>query len=499
MDFKIPPWEHQKRAMERARDLPYFALFFEAGTGKTAATIHILRDKFKKSMVIALKTLIFAPPIVLKNWKDEWLMHSDIPESRIIILDGSGQKRVNTFFEATHTKGYTASRIFITNYESLLMGELFRCFLDWAPEALVFDESHRLKAYHKTAKKPRLADQLANPRLGHPPFKYILSGSPVLNTPMDLFQQFKILDGGKTFGHNPYSFQNTYFEDLNASWKGTTRKWFPNYQPKSGSIEDINFRIGQVSMGVKKSECLDLPPLVREIIRVGMLPEQRRIYREMSEAYISFVGKGAVSATLAITKALRLMQITSGFVALDGQGEEMDRSTHSLEETPKELALKELLSELTPGSKVLVWATWKQNYQVIAKVCEALKIGFTEVHGGISPEEKIANVEKFNGDEVTRVLIGHPGSGGIGINLVVAPYSIFYSRTFSLEHSLQAEARNYRGGSERHAKITRYDLVCESTIDEEVVRKLVSKKDLADQTIDGTWLNSVIERNAHGK
>jgi SNF2 family DNA or RNA helicase len=83
------------------------------------------------------------------------------------------------------------------------------------------------------------------------------------------------------------------------------------------------------------------------------------------------------------------------------------------------------------------------------------------------------------------VLIGHPGSGGIGVNLTASSVSIFYSRGFSLEHDIQAEARNYRGGSERHDKITRIDLVAPGTIDEEVVRKLHAKQTISDVILKG--------------
>ena len=56
-------------------------------------------------------------------------------------------------------------------------------------------------------------------------------------------------------------------------------------------------------------------------------------------------------------------------------------------------------------------------------------------------------------------------------------------RTFALGHSVQAEARNYRGGSEIHGKITRYDIVCEDTIDELVCKKLAEKIELSDKLL----------------
>jgi SNF2 family DNA or RNA helicase len=255
-------------------------------------------------------------------------------------------------------------------------------------------------------------------------------------------------------------------------------RYFPNWQIIPGSLEQMNEMIFRKGMRVEKKDCLDLPPMVRQTIKVGMTPAQAKLYKEMKQDLIAFMGENqTVAATLAITKALRLMQIASGY-AMTVEGE-----TVSLENTPKQDALKELLSELTPHSKVLVWAVWKENYTQIRKVCEELGVGYVEVHGDVSPKVKADSVERFNSDSETRVFIGHPGSGGIGINLVVAPYSIFYSRTFSLEHSLQAEARNHRGGSEIHDKITRIDLVCEGTIDELATERLIAKEEISDRVL----------------
>jgi SNF2 family DNA or RNA helicase len=151
-------------------------------------------------------------------------------------------------------------------------------------------------------------------------------------------------------------------------------------------------------------------------------------------------------------------------------------------------ALSELLSELTPHSKVLVWSVWRENYAQIRAVCERLGLKFVEVNGAVSERDRVAAVEAFNTDPTIRVFSGHPGSAGIGINLVSASYSIFYSRNFSLEQSLQAEARNHRGGSEIHEKITRIDLVCEGTIDELITEKLNTKQAISD-TLLRDWVS----------
>lgn len=474
MNFKIPPWAHQLEAIERAKSLPGFGLFFEMGTGKTGTTINILRDKFNTHKRI-LRTVIFCPPIVIRNWKDEWLKHSAVDPAQIILLEGSGAYRLEKF--RAHE-----GAIYVTNYESLLMPKLFSEMQKWKPEVLVFDESHKCKSHN--AQRSKKASELANPLTGCAPYKYILTGSPVLNSPMDLFQQYKILDGGRTFTGNFFAFRNKYFIDKNLRWKGQPN-YFPKWEIQAPQLSEINRLLFQTAMRVEKKDCLDLPPLVRTMIKVKMTPDQGRIYNELAKDYISFVGESSVSATLAIVKALRLMQVASGFVSLDGLGEEGDPVTKRLNDTPKLEALRELLVELTPTAKILVWAVWRENYAAIRALLHELKIEHVEVHGSIPSSVRADNVHRFNTEDRCRVFLGHPGSGGIGINLVAASYSIFYSRTFSLEHSLQAEARNHRGGSKEmgHEKITRIDLVCGDTIDEEVVTRLLQKEQISADTL----------------
>jgi SNF2 family DNA or RNA helicase len=112
-----------------------------------------------------------------------------------------------------------------------------------------------------------------------------------------------------------------------------------------------------------------------------------------------------------------------------------------------------------------------------------LKLKYVELTGETKNADKFKNMELFETDPSIKVLIGAPGAGGIGVNLVSAKYSIWYSRTFNLEQDLQAEARNHRGGSEIHDKVTRYDIVCKGTMDEVILQALYKKNQIKDEIL----------------
>lgn len=464
------PWAHQKEAIERAKNMRDFALFFEQGAGKTMTAINIARHKYYENKRL-LKTLVLGPPIVRKNWVDEWKANSKINPNLIVMLDGPGKRR------AAVVEGLKDEpHIVITNYESLRNEDLRLALYKWSPELIIYDESHKCKTPNsKTTKWCYHLSKKAKHR-------YILTGTPVLNDPTDLFSQFKILDLGDTFGTGFGHFRDEYFYDRNA--RMPKHNYFPDWQPKPNIEERLNKLIQGKSMRVLKKDCMDLPPFVKTTIDIELTPEQKRVYKELARDFVAYVtGKEAVVANMALTKALRLLQITSGFVATEDL-ENGATKERIFKANPRDEALAELLGQITPTAKVIVWAVFRRNYDSIRAVCEKLGLDLLEVHGGISDKQKRDNVAAFCQSDGPRVLLGHPASAGIGINLVSASYSIFYSRSFNLGDDLQAEARNYRGGSEIHDKITRIDLVAKGTIDEYVCQSLANKIDLATKIVD---------------
>ena len=447
-------------------------------SGKTLTVIQILREKFAADSRV-LRTLIFAPKIVVSNWKVEFEKFSQVNPAHVICLKGSGVRRIKEFTKAIQKD---PNRIFVTNYEAVQMKELYTLLQAWGPEVLVLDESHRVKNYKSGRSK--LVYQIALKTR----FRYILTGTPILNTPLDIFQQMKILEApeaDKTFPDNFFVFRAQYFEDKNAKWSHRPN-YFPDFQPRQGSLGAIQQKLAPKSLRVLKKDCLDLPPLVRKSIPVELSPEQAKLYRAMADEFVAFIDakekegiRPAAIAQLAITKALRLQQITSGFLPLDN-GE-----IHRIKNNPRLDALKDLLSDLVVEGKqkVVLWACFKENYKMLTELCEKMKIEHASIHGGTATGKRDGIIYDFRNGS-TQVLIGNQQALGIGVNLTEASYSIFYSRNFSLEADIQAEARTYRAGSEIHNKVTRIDIFAASTIDEEITNALVQKMDVSDRILD---------------
>lgn len=456
----LPPlWKHQEIAISKAKEIQNMALFMDLGTGKSRTIVEILRDKFNTNKKI-LRTLIVCPSAIVQGWKREILKYSQIPGPHIHVLDGSLVER------AVMYSGMEG--IFITNLESFAYEKFSSVVLKKPPNICIIDESHRIKEL--TAKRTKalvkLSLEMEKLKVNH---RYILTGSPVLNTELDLFSQFYFLDGGKTFGKNYFSFRGTYFQDKNAFM--SKQNHFPNWVVRKGATEAIKEKIAPLVVLAKKQDCLTLPPLLRHEVDVTLGKEQNRAYLEMKKDFITYINSEAVVANLALTKAMRMSQILSGFLPQES-GE-----PYHFKENPRADVLKSLLEDITPSEKVIVWAVYHADFQTVRNTLTALKINFAEVTGLI--KDKQEELLKFETDPTCRVMLASQSAGGTGTQMTQASTAIYYSKGYSLEHDFQSESRNYRGGSEIHQKITRIDLVARGTIDEVILQALRDKKDLS--------------------
>lgn len=467
MEYFVKPWRHQDEAIELSQQVNDLALFWEMGTGKTMTMINILRHRYERNGNL-MRTVIFCPLVVMDNWRQEFERHARI--QRVVVLQGSGFNKLQQLQKIGQNP-----TVVIANYE-VMQNKAIADYLNagFRPEIVVCDESQRCKSI--TSKRAKAIALLATKAKA----RFLLSGTPILNSPLDIFQQYLILDGGQTFGKNFYVFRSVFFQDKNAHMPKFNH--FPDWQPKPGALQRLTDMISRKALRIKKEECLDLPPLVYESHYVEMGPEQRRAYREMKDDFITFLKAKhengepqAVVAQMAMTKALKLQQITSGF-AITAEGEAI-----SFDDNPRQKALKDLLEDLTVLNKTIVWACFKENYRQIRKVCDELKIGYTELHGEVKDKDEA--IRRFRSDPACRVIIANPASAGIGVNLVEASYSIYFSKNFSLEQDVQSEARNHRGGSEIHKKITRIDLIAKDTIDEKITEALKKKENIAEKIL----------------
>ena len=392
----------------------------------------------------------------------------------IVKLKGTGAKRKKLLEKSLEDQ--TQGKIWITNYETMLMEDIHNVLCNTV-QFLICDESHKLKNLQASRTKAviKVADRTKR--------RLILTGSPILNSPMDIFSQYRVLDKGASFGQNFFVFRGKYFYDRNAGMP--PQSYFPDWRPRPGIDRELNQIIYKKALKADKKDCLDLPPLVKVKVPVEMTPKQAKLYRELEDEFITYLGDKACVATMALTKVLRLQQITSGFIDLLKDGELIEDNLHTQQEIEHNrlTALEEIIDEIPEKEKIIIWAPFRFNIKSIEGLLSKRNIGYCKIYGGQSERERNDGIKAFRDSPDTRICVANPKAGGVGLNLIEASYAIYYGRGYSLEDDLQSEARNYRGGSERHAKVTRIDLYAPQTIDEEIMEALHSKKSIAENIL----------------
>jgi SNF2 family DNA or RNA helicase len=448
---------HQKEAVERARSLKRMALFFEAGTGKTATAVTILREDFNRAKKIA-RTLILSPLTVCPQWKEEFLRFSKIPGSEILILTQSGLKRTEALKRA---RGLGHTPVVITNYESVQIKSFYEELLNWSPESVILDECHRIK--DSTSKRAKLI----YPLIHGAERRLILTGTPILNSLLDIFGQYKALDP-LIFGGGFWSFRSKYFYDRNSGKKFS----FPDWIPHPHAAEEIGQVLKRTSMRAKRSECLDLPPLSYIAVPCELSAPQKKAYEEMKKDFMTEVGGMVASSEFEMVKTLRMQQILTGFVQLDDTKEPAWFS-----EQPRIQVLLDLLNSIGK-EQVIIWTTFKPSYQKIGEALAKEKYTYAYVTGEQSTKEKNDHIAAFKRGEY-QILIANPAAASEGINLQEAKYAIYFARGYNLLHYLQSLARNYRQGSnDLHDKVVHYHIVAKDTLDEVIARALRQKENI---------------------
>jgi SNF2 family DNA or RNA helicase len=475
LSFKRPLLAHQRAAIDRFAEERHMALLWEAGAMKTTTAIGWLRWKYRLHQDV-LRTLIVSPVATLYNWRDEFVLNS--PEkvhSQVLVPYKKGKRTTYSGVERAQLIKTENKRIVVLNPESFDPRNtvMLSALKEFAPQVAIVDEADGFKSYNSKRLKGLLSIT------DNAYYRAIMTGTPILNSYLDIWAQWRILDCGDALGTSFFAFRERYFEDKNVKWKGKP-KYFPDYRPKEGIENEIAKILERKASRKKKSECLDLPPQVFEIDRVELSPDQEKAYRQMEEEMLAQIRDGTCAAVNALSQVNRLLQILAGFLPVQGD-DSGEKSLALFHDTPRIQRLRYRLEQLIPEHKVIVWATFSASYVLIRSLFRELDIEFSEITG--ESKDHHGEKERFQTDPKCRAMLANPQAGGIGINLQQASYSIYYSRNYSLRQREQSLARNYRGGSEIHEQITVIDIVAQGTLDEDVLAALLRKQQFSDNIL----------------
>ena len=446
---KHSAWLHQRQAYWFAYELPAVGLFLDMGTGKTKIVIDLIVNRGHQ------KTLVICPKSVIDVWPKEFEKHSGKPVKVIPLYKGSVKKRTEEAkIEMKHAEVLKKPVVFVINYESVWRKPFSEWVLKKAGfDLVVLDESHRIKAPGGKASRfcSRLGDRVDN--------RIALTGTPLPHSPLDAYGQYRFLDKG-IFGTSFNRFKNKY-----AVMGG-----YGNYQVLGYQNEmEYHKKLYTIAYKCDAKDVLDLPEKHHINRYCKLSPKAMKVYNKLEDDLYAEIGKNEVIVLNALTKLLRLQQITSGFLPDD------EENIHILDDS-KQRMLADIFEDIKPDEPIVVFARFRHDLEVIKQIADKNERSYAELSGS---ENKL--VEWQQGEyNVIGVQIQ---SGGLGVDLTRSKYSIYYSLGYSLGDYLQSVARLNRPGQER---ITTFiHLVVEGTVDEKVDTALKNKKEVVDYVLEG--------------
>lgn len=498
------PYRHQRLGIARVRRWLRTWLLWEMGTGKTRTTLDGLRllaaeGRFRKALVLG-------PPVVLPGWQRETRRVSG-GRWRAVIWDGSpdaaAAARDAEVVLVTYTRAYLES-LFAFTHPQFGETEIFAPerspLLDLGYDTIVGDESHSLgNLDSKQTQATLLLSRRASRRI-------LLTGTPG-DTPDKIYAQMTFL-APWLMPLPIHKFRERY-HTYGRTPGGT--KILVGYQ----NLAELNAQVDAVAHRMKKSECLDLPPMTVVDVPFALGLRQQARYNEMvsemrastapafgyltrrdydeEENRVRLVTLGQDAPTEVLfqlphgaARLNKLLQLVSGFMY---EGVDLSvcdacprmetcvvedikpytrgcsvyptrpkRKTIRDVENPKRDVFTDLLAQILaedPTNKVLCWGCYDPELDDMEAAARKLGVGSVRLDG--STTGRISAIEDaIREDPSCRVLVGAI-SAAVGINLQRANYTIVYSMPWKPLQYLQALERNNRPGQTR--KMTVYRLL----------------------------------------
>lgn len=479
-----------------------YALFKEQGTGKTATTI--ARMDAEHDIVGNFYSLVVCPKNVRSNWLEELKKFST---KRVFanLIKGGRIERTRCFLDALLASrsddfDYAVSAV---SYESLANSIEQLENLPCSIYLTVLDESQYIKS--PKAKRWGVMQRLRS--LSEK--RMCLTGTPVANTLFDLFTQLEFLGEGWS-GFASYDQFKHFHGVFDAYHDGRSSvQRLASYQ----NVPLLQERLTRCAFICRKDQVLtDLPKKQYQLWEVEMSAQQIKAYDKLAkELYLEIEGDMAASnndsmtAQNALTKLLRLSQITSGFMVTDKTWDyvadkEIAGRIVPFDKNPKLDALKELLKqELHDNSKCVIWAHYTYDIQAIYDALTEEGHKCVTYYGKTSERDREAAKLAFNEGDA-RIWISNAGAGGTGLNLLgksgndmAADLVVYYSQDWSAIKRSQSEDRTHRRGTARAVRY--FDLCVLDTIDFKIRAAVLEKRKMAASLQD---VRSILKDIIHG-
>lgn len=338
----------------------------------------------------AKRVLIICPASLKLNWAREiaqWVG----PEETVAVIEGRKLSRI------------PSSRWVIINSDILSAWSDYLSAVNW--DGVIVDEAHQFKSGDKSQRGKALASILGYTT---PPYLMLLTGTPILNRPIELWPLLRYLGKENIVGgwsHFTSHYCNAQMTGYGWDFSGAS------------NLDELNLtlRSGGIMIRRRKADVLtELPSRLWATIPTAMTKTQSREYRAIEAG----LDGGAEVAIKTIGDLRQYSAQAKIGAAIDW----IDRF-------------------LETGQKLVVFTWHREISDAIADHYAAPKIV-----GGMRQRDVEAGKQAFQMDPQTKVIVCNIAAGGVGHTLTAASNVLFIERAWNAALMDQALDRCHRIG-----------------------------------------------------
>lgn len=438
--------KHGFRWMKTLEDYGFGGILADdMGLGKTLQTISVLLSA--KENGNEGTSIIVTPASLVFNWGEELARFA--PKLKVLLLSGKSEERAEMIAECDKAD------VIVTSYD-ILKRDIDQ-YEDKTFLYEIIDEAQYIKNQSTAASK---AVKLINSRV-----RFALTGTPIENRLSELWSIFDYLMPGLLYTYE--TFRKDYETPIVKN----------NDETKMLRLQKMVKPF--IMRRLKKDVLKDLPDKLEESRVVRLSGEQQTLYdaqvvhmrNELNSSSEEDFKKDKLRILAEIT---RLRQICCDphlcFENYRGDSAKLDSCLELID------------SAIEGGHKILLFSQFTSMLAIIENALMERKFSYYKITGDTAKQERLNMVKQFNEDDTPVFLISLK-AGGVGLNLTGADVVIHYDPWWNVAVQNQATDRAHRIGQTK--KVTVYKMIAKGTIEEKIVKLQETKKDLADNIING--------------
>lgn len=414
----------------------------DMGLGKTAQVIALCCDVLEHNP--EGKILVVVPNPLLANWIREFSFFA--PSLRPFLHYGQSRNGLSSALS-----GYN---IIITPYT--VLGSDISMLEEITFDLVLYDEASMLK-------NPRSGRSLAARRI-NAAASVAMSGTPVENSLLDVWALCDLVFPG--FLGNEQDFKSRYVhrelaETLNVD------------------LHELEKSLRQITLRRMKKDVLTQLPEKMDIHRAVTAGDGERTAYESIIKEMQLDAENGGGGMLPLIN--KLQQFTAHPALIDTTIPHDVRSL-CLHSAKFELLMMELDGIEKTGEKVIIFATFQKAIDLLSEAVKE-QYGVTPgiIDGRTPNEDRQLLIDRFSASSGFDVLLLHPKTAGMGLNITAATNVIHYCRQWNPALEAQATARAWRNGQKSVVSV--YYMYYADTVEEMIDERIRLKQQLSELVV----------------